>query len=394
MLTVDHYELIRRKVLIEGLSQRQTAKELGHSRTTVAKALAERLPPGYRLSGPRPRPVLEPVKPIIDARLEQNTQTRPKQRQTARRMYERLCDEYGFTGHYGTVQRYVKQASHRQKEAFMPLQFDPGEEAQVDWHEGWIVENGIERKCQFFVMKLCYSKATFVYRWWVYPEAGSYWAEAEIEGSQAVQAKVHVPREAAGRTIHVILEVTDQGEPPLTAYRRVILEVSGERVEAPPGAEQFGRVVEPVTELDGPPERLGKWRFYRGININGETIEIDGHRWTGDDTKHFVCDETAVNSPQVPLWPPTDENRAKMIHSFRWDRKVEIEVREVPDGRYAVYAYVWEDNNAEQFSISLHHQQPPPERARRGHRDSQRVPLSRGRQGHLFRGEIGAAGAG
>ena len=79
------------------------------------------------------------------------------------RMYERLRDEYGFTGHYGTVQRYVKEAAHRQKEVFMPLQFEPGEEAQVDWHEGWIFDNGIERKCQFFSMKLCYSKATFVY---------------------------------------------------------------------------------------------------------------------------------------------------------------------------------------------------------------------------------------
>jgi len=45
----------------------------------------------------------------------------------------------------------------------MPLEFEPGEEAQVDWHEGWIFENGVERKCQFFVMKLCYSKAMFVH---------------------------------------------------------------------------------------------------------------------------------------------------------------------------------------------------------------------------------------
>ena len=163
MLTVDHYELIRRRVLIEGLSERAAAQELGHSRKTVAKALALRLPPGYRLSQPRPRPVLDPVKPMIDAWLEQNTKTRPKQRQTAQRIYERLRDEYGFTGHYGTVQRYVKEAAHRQKEVLMPLQFELGEEAQVDWHEGWIFENGVERKCQFFVMKLCYSKATFVY---------------------------------------------------------------------------------------------------------------------------------------------------------------------------------------------------------------------------------------
>ncbi len=50
MLTVEHYELIRRKVVIKGKSQRDVAKELGHSRETIAKALKLRIPPGYRLS--------------------------------------------------------------------------------------------------------------------------------------------------------------------------------------------------------------------------------------------------------------------------------------------------------------------------------------------------------
>ena len=163
MLDLDHYELIRRKHEIEGLSQREIARQLGHSRKTVAKALQERIPPGYRLGEPRSRPVLEPVRHIIDAWLEQNKTARRKQRQTAKRMYERLRDEYGFTGHYGTVQRYVKFANNRQKEVFMLLQFEPGEEAQVDWHEGWVFDNGVERKVQFFCMKLCYSKAPFVY---------------------------------------------------------------------------------------------------------------------------------------------------------------------------------------------------------------------------------------
>jgi len=125
MLTVDHYELIRRKVEIDGETQRDVAKELGHSRETVAKALRLRIPPGYRLTEPRPRPVLDPFRHIIDAWIEQNKMARRKQRQKARRMYERLRDEYGFTGHYGTVQRYVKQAANRRKEVFMPLQFDP-----------------------------------------------------------------------------------------------------------------------------------------------------------------------------------------------------------------------------------------------------------------------------
>jgi len=60
MLTVEHYELIRRKVIIKGKSQRDVAKELD-SRETIAKALELRIPPGYRLSKSRPRPVIEPV---------------------------------------------------------------------------------------------------------------------------------------------------------------------------------------------------------------------------------------------------------------------------------------------------------------------------------------------
>ena len=96
MLTVDHYEMIRRKVEIEGFSQREAARVLGHSRKTVAKALELHIPPVYRLSKPRPKPVLDPFRKI-------------KQRQRAKRMHERLQEEYGFTGHYGTVRRYVKE---------------------------------------------------------------------------------------------------------------------------------------------------------------------------------------------------------------------------------------------------------------------------------------------
>ena len=121
MLTVEHYELIRRKVVIEGRSYREVAKELSHSRKTIAKALEFRIPPGYWLSKQCLSPIIEPIRHIVDAWLEQNEQIRPKQqRQTSQRIYERLRDEYCFKGHYGTVQRYIKQAANRQKEFFMP----------------------------------------------------------------------------------------------------------------------------------------------------------------------------------------------------------------------------------------------------------------------------------
>ena len=161
MLTVDHYEIIRRKVR-DGISQREVAKELGHSRNTVAKAIKYAIPPGYRLSQPRSKNVLSPFTHIIDTWLETDKKVRRKQRMQATKMYQRLCDEYGFTGHYSTVQRYIKEATNRKQEVFMPLEFELGEEAQVDWHEAVVYLNGVEKKVYGFCMKLCHSKAPFV----------------------------------------------------------------------------------------------------------------------------------------------------------------------------------------------------------------------------------------
>ena len=195
------------------------------------------------------------------------------------------------------------------------------------------------------------------YRWWVYREAGTYWANVPIRADRSPQAVVDVPESASGRTIHIILEVLDGGKPPLTAYRRVILNVSGEPAEAPVEArplEEYLRT--PVEKLRGPEEEDGRWEFYRGINLNGSPLEIDGNKWYGDNAPGFACTDRAVDSPGVALKPPTNETRAKMIHSFRWNRRAQIMLRNVPLGKYAVYAYVWEDNNPETFSIMLQEQ--------------------------------------
>ena len=159
---MDHYELIRRKRLIEGLSIRAISRELGHSRQTIRKALTHVTPPGYQRRQAVASPVMDKVAVIVDAWLEQDRQRPPKQRHTAQRIYERLRDEHGFKGSAGTVRRYISKLKTTGQEVFMPLQFDPGEEAQVDWHSGWIIENGVQRKVQFFCMRLCYSKASVV----------------------------------------------------------------------------------------------------------------------------------------------------------------------------------------------------------------------------------------
>ncbi len=162
MLAVDDYERIRRKVLVEGLSQREVARELGHGRNTVAKALQYSSPPGYRRTGPVFRPVIDPVTHIIDAWIEEDKKRPRKQRHTAQRIYERLRDEYGYAGSSSSVRRYVQRVKATGGEVYFPLQFDPGEEMQIDWGEARYIVNGEEVKAMLFCSRLCNSSAPFV----------------------------------------------------------------------------------------------------------------------------------------------------------------------------------------------------------------------------------------
>lgn len=68
------------------------------------------------------------------------------------------------------------------------------------------------------------------FRWWLYREAGTY-TGGELELSTSPTTMLMIPSDAtAGEEIHVICEVTDNGEPPLTRYQRVVIHVEA-RVE-------------------------------------------------------------------------------------------------------------------------------------------------------------------
>lgn len=62
------------------------------------------------------------------------------------------------------------------------------------------------------------------FAWWVLAEAGTYENDVKISGGNSSHASVELPPDAAGKSIHVICEVTDDGKPNLTSYRRIILE--------------------------------------------------------------------------------------------------------------------------------------------------------------------------
>jgi hypothetical protein len=64
-------------------------------------------------------------------------------------------------------------------------------------------------------------------RWSLDREAGSYGGAVEIQNARQRAASLVVPLDAtAGRTIHLVCEVTDDGTPRLTRYARVIVSAS------------------------------------------------------------------------------------------------------------------------------------------------------------------------
>lgn len=63
------------------------------------------------------------------------------------------------------------------------------------------------------------------YSWSFYNEPSSYDGSVTIQNSSSASAKLKIPGDAAGKNIHIILEIYDDGEPNLHAYRRLILDV-------------------------------------------------------------------------------------------------------------------------------------------------------------------------
>jgi len=121
MFQVEIYGRVRRAVLVEGRSRRAVAREFGISRKTIQKMLTYSVPPGYQRQQPIRRPKLGPWLGVIDAILKDD-KTRPaKQRHTAKRIFERLKEEHGFTGGYTIVKDYVRGEELRGREMFVPL---------------------------------------------------------------------------------------------------------------------------------------------------------------------------------------------------------------------------------------------------------------------------------
>ena len=162
MFAVETYAAVRRFVFIEGNSRRDAARVFrseprhGGEDVPLFGAAGLRAHQGRRSGRSSGRLI-----PVIDAILETDKTAPPKQRHTAKRIFERLRDEHGFAGGYTVVKDYVRLARTRSREVFVPLAHPPGH-AQVDFGECVGVIGGVRMKLHVFCFDLPQSDACFI----------------------------------------------------------------------------------------------------------------------------------------------------------------------------------------------------------------------------------------
>ena len=86
MISVVDKEMIRKLYHVQGKSIRWIARELGLARQTVRKSIQDAEPPKYKLTKPRPQPVISQIKSIVEHWLEEDKNSPPKQRHTGHRI--------------------------------------------------------------------------------------------------------------------------------------------------------------------------------------------------------------------------------------------------------------------------------------------------------------------
>ena len=69
-------------------------------------------------------------------------------------------------------------------------------------------------------------KNTLSIRWWQYAGADTYPGTIAFAAPGSLKTTFQLPPDAAsGQTIHALIQVTDNGAPPLTSFQRVIVTV-------------------------------------------------------------------------------------------------------------------------------------------------------------------------
>ena len=164
---MELFESIRRQHRDEGLSIRELAQRHHVHRRTVRQALINAVPP-QRKAPERAAPALGAHEATVRAWLEADLEVPRKQRHTARRVWQRLCEEVDAEVAESTVRALVGRIRAELGldaaacGVTIPQDHRPGEEAECDFGEFYAWIAGAQLRLYLFVMRLSFSGRGFV----------------------------------------------------------------------------------------------------------------------------------------------------------------------------------------------------------------------------------------
>lgn len=155
MITPEIRSAIRRLVLRDGWKSETVARRFGVHHSVVRRAIRE---PEAAAEHHSPAPSeLDPFKEYIVQRLTEHPEL------TSVRLFFEL-QEKGFKGGVAQLRRYTsKVRAPRARKAYLRIETEPGEQAQVDWGSfgHWRVDN-TQRPLSAFAMVMRWSRAIYV----------------------------------------------------------------------------------------------------------------------------------------------------------------------------------------------------------------------------------------
>ncbi len=167
MLSMVEIEGIRTMYFNQGKKVSEICEISGFDRKTINKYLkiedfskktSEKLSSKKSLK-------LAKYKSEIDEWLEEDKKVRRKQRHTAKRVYDRLCEKYSeFDCSYRTVAKYVSEKKaeiYAPKQSYLPLDHKAGE-AQVDFGKAEFIEKGKRYFGSYLILSFPYSNAGYI----------------------------------------------------------------------------------------------------------------------------------------------------------------------------------------------------------------------------------------
>jgi transposase len=153
MITAEMRVAMRRLVLVEGWKIETVARQFGVHHGTVRRALCDEAP------GPNPagKSGLDPFKPYLIQRLTELPEL------TAIRLFSEI-KERGYPRGITLLRDYVAKVRRpRHRKAYLRVEPEPGEQAQVDWGSfGHLRVGSTQRPLSVFSMVLSWSRVLFI----------------------------------------------------------------------------------------------------------------------------------------------------------------------------------------------------------------------------------------